>query len=193
MKQILLTGFAAFGGATSNPSGEIVKNIVGDNIVTAILPVSYEHSARELLELIKQYQPAVVLCLGQAQSRKEITVERVAINLDDARLADNDGITHNDVVINANGPTAHFSTLPIKEMVTASKASGAAASVSLTAGAFICNNIFYSMQQALQGTNVRSGFVHVPIMDIQASEFPGMPTMPLEVMVKGVKAMLEVL
>lgn len=88
---------------------------------------------------------------------------------------------------------AYFSTLPVKAMVNKSKTQGVPASISLTAGAFICNNIFYTMQHALAGTNVISGFVHVPIMDEQAAEFPGVPTMPLADMVKGVKAMLEVL
>ena len=193
MTKVLLTGFEPFGTATSNPSGEIVKQISGDNIVTAILPVTYAQSAERLLELIAKHNPDVVICLGQAEGRTQITPEKVAINLDDARLADNEGVLRNDVKILDNGPDAYFTTLPIKEMVEAIKAAGVPASVSLSAGAFLCNHVFYVAQNKFAGSKVRSGFVHVPLMDSQAPEFPGMPTMPLDQMVKAVRAMLEVL
>ena len=193
MTKVLLTGFEPFGTATSNPSGEIVKQISGDNIVTAILPVTYAQSAERLLSLINQHNPDVVLCLGQAEGRTQITPEKVAINLDDARLADNEGVLRNDVKILDNGPDSYFTTLPIKEMVDAAKAAGVPASVSLSAGAFLCNHVFYVAQNKFAGTKVRSGFVHVPLMDSQAPEFPGLPTMPLDQMVTAVRAMLEVL
>ena len=193
MTKVLLTGFEPFGTATSNPSGEIVKQISGDNIVTAILPVTYAQSAERLLSLINQHNPDVVICLGQAEGRTQITPEKIAINLDDARLADNEGVLRNDVKILDNGPDAYFTTLPIKEMVEAIKAAGVPASVSLSAGAFLCNHVFYVAQNKFAGTKVRSGFVHVPLMDSQAPEFPGLPTMPLDQMVKAVRAMLEVL
>ena len=193
MTKVLLTGFEPFGTATSNPSGEIVKQISGDNIVTAILPVAYAQSAEHLLALIARHNPDVVICFGQAEGRAQITPEKVAINLDDARLADNAGVLRNDVKILENGPDAYFTTLPIKEMVEAIKAAGVPASVSLSAGAFLCNHVFYVAQNKFAGSKVRSGFVHVPLMDSQAPEFPGMPTMPLDQMVKAVRAMLEVL
>ena len=193
MTTVLLTGFEPFGTATSNPSGEIVKQISGDNIVTAILPVAYTQSAERLLSLIEQHNPDVVICLGQAEGRTSITPEKVAINLDDARLPDNEGVVRNDVKILADGPDAYFSTLPLKEIVDAIKAQGIPAAISLSAGAFLCNHVFYIAQNVFAGTNVRSGFVHVPLMDSQAPEFPGMPTMPLDQMVKAVRAMLEVL
>ena len=193
MTKVLLTGFEPFGKASLNPSAEIVKRISGDNIVTAILPVAYAQSAERLLALIAEHNPDVVICLGQAEGRKEVTPERVAINLDDARLADNEGILRNDVKILNDGPDAYFSTLPVKEIVEAIKATGVPAAVSLSAGAFLCNHIFYVAQNKFAGTKVRSGFVHVPLMDEQAVEFPGLPTMPLEQMVKAVRAMLEVL
>jgi pyroglutamyl-peptidase len=192
MTTILLTGFEPFGTATSNPSGEIVKQITGDNIVTAILPVAYTQSADRLLSLIEQHQPDVVICLGQAEGRTAITPERVAINLDDARLADNEGVLRNDVKILQDGPDAYFSTLPINELVAAIKAQGIPATVSLSAGAFLCNHVFYVAQNKFAGSDVRSGFVHVPLMDSQAAEFPGLPTMTLDQMVTAVRAMLEV-
>ena len=193
MTKVLLTGFEPFGTATSNPSGEIVKQISGDNIVTAILPVAYTQSAERLLALIAEHNPDVVICLGQAEGRTQITPEKIAINLDDARLADNDGVLRNDVKIIESGPDAYFSTLPINEIVEAIKARGVPATVSLSAGAFLCNHVFYVAQNKFAGTKVRSGFVHLPLMDSQAAEFPGLPTMPLNQMVIAVRAMLEVL
>ena len=193
MTKVLLTGFEPFGKATLNPSGEIVKQISGENIVTAILPVAYAQSAEALLALVEQHNPDVVISLGQAEGRTQITPERIAINLDDARLADNEGVTRIDEPILVGGPVAYESTLPIKEFVTAINAAGVPAAVSLSAGAFLCNHIFYVAQDRLKGTKVRSGFVHVPLMDEQAGEFPGLPTMSLDQMVKAVRAMLEVL
>ena len=193
MTKVLLTGFEPFGEATLNPSGEIVKQISGDNIVTAILPVAYAQSAEALFALIEHHKPDVVISLGQAEGRIQITPERIAINLDDARLADNEGVIRNDVPIVVGGPVAYESTLPIKEFVTVINGAGVPAAVSLSAGAFMCNHIFFVAQDRLKGTKVRSGFVHVPLMDEQAGEFPGLPTMSLDQMVKAVRAMLEVL
>ena len=193
MTKVLLTGFEPFGKATLNPSGEIVKQISGDNIVTAILPVAYAQSAEQLLAMIAEHKPDVVICLGQAEGRTHITPERIAINLDDARLADNEGVIRNDVPIVVGGPVAYESTLPIKEFVKAINDAGVPAAVSLSAGAFLCNHVFYVAQDHFKGTKVRSGFVHVPLMDEQAGEFPGLPTMPLDQMVKAVRTMLEVL
>jgi pyroglutamyl-peptidase len=190
--RILLTGFEPFGKATLNPSGEIVKQISGDNIVTAILPVAYAQSAEKLLALIAEHNPDVVISLGQAEGRTHISPERIAINLDDARLADNDGVVRNDVPIVFGGPVAYESTLPVKDIVKAINDAGVPAAVSLSAGAFLCNHVFYVAQNHFKGTKVRSGFVHVPLMDEQAGEFPGLPTMPLDQMVIAVRAMLEI-
>ena len=192
MTKVLLTGFEPFGKASQNPSAEIVKEISGANIITAVLSVTYAQSAHQLLALIDQHKPDVVICLGQAEGRKEVTPERVAINLDDARLADNEGVLRTESEIVVGGPTAYFSTLPVKKIVEAIKEAGVPASVSLSAGTFLCNHVFYVAQHKLAGTNVRSGFVHVPLMDSQATEFPGLPTMPLAQMVKAVRTMLEV-
>ena len=193
MTKVLLTGFEPFGKATQNPSAEIVKQISGDNIVTAILPVAYAQSADALLMLIEQHKPDVVISLGQAEGRTQITPERIAINLDDALLADNEGVIRIDEPILVGGPVAYESTLPVKAFVKAINDSGIPAAVSLSAGAFLCNHIFYVMQNKFAGTSVRSGFVHVPLMDEQAGEFPGLPTMPLDQMVTAVRIMLEVL
>ena len=193
MTKVLLTGFEPFGKASLNPSGEIVKQISGGNIVTAILPVAYAQSAEKLLSLIAEHNPDVVISLGQAEGRTHISPERIAINLDDARLPDNDGVVRNDVPIIVGGPVAYESTLPIKDIVKAINDAGVPAAISLSAGAFLCNHVFYVAQDHFKGTKVRSGFVHVPLMDEQAGEFPGLPTMPLDQMVKAVRTMLEVL
>lgn len=192
MKKILLTGFEPFGKATLNPSGEVVKAIKADNVVTAILPVVYAKSAEVLLSLIHEHKPDVVICLGQAEGRKEITPEKVAINLDDARIADNEGVLRNDLPIVESGPDAYFSTLPVKEMAEASKAAGVPASVSLSAGAFLCNHVFYFARHQLRDSQVLSGFIHLPLMDEQAPDFPGLPTMSLDQMIQGIKAMVKV-
>jgi pyroglutamyl-peptidase len=155
--------------------------------------VAYAQSAERLLQLIAEHNPDVVICLGQAEGRTQITPERIAINLDDARLADNQGVMRNEMPIVLDGPVAYESTLPIKEIVKAINVAGVPAAVSLSAGAFLCNHVFYVAQDHFKGTKVRSGFVHVPLMDEQGPEFPGLPTMPLEQMVTAVRAMLEVL
>jgi pyroglutamyl-peptidase len=193
MVTILLTGFEPFGKASLNPSGEIVKRISGENIVTAVLPVAYNSSATALLTLIEKHSPEIVIMLGQAEGRNQITPERIAINLDDARIADNEGILRTNEEIIEGGPVAYKSTLPVVEIVDALKAVDIPAAVSLSAGAFLCNHIFYIAQNRFEGSGVRSGFIHVPLMDEQGDEFPGLPTMPRDQMVKAVEIILKTL
>jgi pyroglutamyl-peptidase len=197
MKTVLLTGFEPFAGASLNPSEQIVKTIAGTGIEgvelhTAVLPVVYTESSELLRHLIKLHKPDVVICLGQAEGRREISFERVAINLDDARLADNAGRVLIDQPIVAGGPTAHLTTLPVKEMVAAVRAEGIAAGLSTTAGTFVCNHIFYAMQHELAETSVVSGFIHVPLMAEQAGEFEGLPTMPLDQQVRAIEVAIRV-
>ena len=193
MAKLLLTGFEPFGKATLNPSGEIVKRISGENIVTAILPVAYNSSAAALLKLIEEHNPDVVIMLGQAESRTQITPERIAINLDDAQIPDNEGVLRLNQEIIEGGPVAYKSTLPVVEVVEALKAAEIPAAISLSAGAFLCNHIFYIAQHKFAGSGVRSGFIHVPLMHEQQEEFPGAPTMSLEEMVKAVEIVLKTL
>ena len=191
MSKILLTGFEPFGNATLNPSGEIVNRISADNIVTAILPVAYNSSASALLALIEKHSPDVVIMLGQAEGRTQITPERIAINLDDARIPDNEGVLRVNQEIIEGGPVAYRSTLPVVEIVDALKNADIPAAISLSAGAFLCNHIFYIAQNKYEGTSVRSGFIHVPLMDEQSEEFPDLPTMPLDQMVEAVGIILK--
>jgi pyroglutamyl-peptidase len=197
MKRVLLTGFEPFAGASLNPSEQIVnalraRDFAGIELHTAVLPVDFTESSELLRHLIKLHKPDVVICLGQAEGRREISFERVAINLDDARLADNAGRVVLDQPVVAGGPSAHFTTLPVKEMVAAVRAEGIAAGLSTTAGTFVCNHIFYAMQHALAETSVVSGFIHVPLMAEQAGEFEGLPTMPLDQQVRAIEVAIRV-
>jgi pyroglutamyl-peptidase len=197
MKRVLLTGFEPFAGASLNPSEQIVnalkaREIEGVELHTAVLPVVFTESSELLRQLIKLHKPDVVICLGQAEGRREISFERVAINLDDARLADNADRVVIDQPVVLGGPTAHLTTLPVKEMVAAVRAEGIAAGLSTTAGTFVCNHIFYAMQHELAETSVVSGFIHVPLMPEQAGEFEGLPTMPLDQQVRAIEVAIRV-
>ena len=193
MSKILVTGFEPFATSSLNPSGEIVKALQGDDLVTAILPVVFGQASSQLRDLIDLHKPTAVLCLGQAEGRSVMTPERIAINLDDARIADNAGNQPLEQRIMADGPDGHFSTLPIEKMVASMKAAGIPASISLSAGTFVCNHIFYVLQDYLKDSSVKSGFMHVPLMDEQRREFPTLPTMPIRQMVTGVQISLDVL
>ena len=193
MSKILVTGFEAFDKSAINPSAEIVKALKGDDLVTAILPVVFGQASAQLRELIDLHKPSAVLCLGQAEGRSEMTPERIAINLDNARIADNAGNQPLEQKIIADGPDGHFSTLPIEKMVASMKAAGIPGSISLSAGTFVCNHIFYVLQDYLKDSSIKSGFMHVPLMDEQRKEFPNLPTMPIRQMVAGVEIALNVL
>ena len=193
MSKILVTGFEAFDKSALNPSAEIVKALKGDDLVTAILPVVFGQASSKLKELIELHKPTAVLCLGLAVGRSEITPERIAINLDDARIADNAGNQPLEQRIIADGPDGYFSTLPIEKMVASMKAAGVPASISLSAGTFVCNHIFYVLQDYLKDSSIKSGFMHVPLMDEQRKEYPALPTMPIRQMVAGVEIALNVL
>jgi pyroglutamyl-peptidase len=193
VKKILVTGFEPFATSTMNPSGEIVKGLKGDDLVTAILPVVFGQASAQLRELIDLHKPTAVLCLGQAEGRSVMTPERIAINLDDARIADNAGNQPLGQRIINDGPDGYFSTLPIEQMAASMKAAGIPASISLSAGTFVCNHIFYVMQDYLKDSSITSGFMHVPLMDEQRREFANMPTMPIRQMIAGVQISLDLL
>ena len=193
MSKILVTGFEPFATSSLNPSGEIVKALIGDDLVTAVLPVVFGQASSQLRELIDLHKPSAVLCLGQAEGRSEMTPERIAINVDNARIADNAGNQPLEQRIIADGPDGHFSTLPIEKMVASMKAAGIPASISLSAGTFVCNHIFYVLQDYLKDSSIKSGFMHVPLMDEQRKEYPTLPTMPIRQMVAGVEIALNVL
>ena len=194
MTGILLTGFEPFHNSALNPSEEIIKRITHRSLVAKeVLPVTFGDSAKKLIALIDLYQPSVVVALGQAEGRKEITPERIAINLDDARIPDNAGNSPKERAIVTGGPDAYFTTLPIKKLVEKLIDNEIPSAISLSAGTFVCNHIFYSMQHHCSGRDIKSGFIHLPLIDQQATEFPGLPTMKIDELVRGIGLVLDVL
>ena len=192
--KILVTGFDPFGGEKVNPALEAVKSlpsvIHGAEIRWVEIPTVFYKSAEVLEAEIVRYQPDVVLCIGQAGGRASLTPERVAINQDDARIPDNDGNQPIDTPIRLDGEAAYFSTLPIKAMVQAIKEVGLPATVSNTAGTFVCNHLMY---QALyladkKFLNMRAGFMHIPYMTEQVINKPNTASMNLADIVKGIEA-----
>jgi len=194
MTRLLLTGFEPFHNSSLNPSKALVERFEHPALVAkSILPVVFGDSAKKLVELIDLHRPDVVISLGQAEGRREITPERIAINLDDARIEDNAGNAPSESPIIAGAPHAYFSTLPIQRLVAAMKKVDVPAAISLSAGTFVCNHVFYWMQSHCADKPIRSGFIHLPLMDAQSSEFPGLPTLSLETMERGIQALVEAL
>ncbi len=194
-RTLLLTGFDAFGGASVNPSWLLAQALRGEllqdhRVVAGQLPTVFGASLDALDALLVRHRPALVVCLGQAGGRSGLSLERVAINVDDARIPDNLGAKPVDQSIVANGPAAYFTSLPIKAMLLAAREAGVAAEVSQTAGTFVCNHVFYGLMHrlALEPTlrhTTRGGFIHVPYVPEQ-----GLPAMPLADMVRGLRAAL---
>jgi pyroglutamyl-peptidase len=196
----LVTGFAPFGGETVNPSQLIAQALHGQTlaahrIVGATLPTEFAGSLVVLQELLVRHRPALVLGLGQAGGRAEISLERVAVNLIDARIADNAGTQPIDVAVVDNAPNAYFSTLPLKAMLAALRQAGIPAALSHSAGTFVCNQVFYGLVHALARSRrkrVRGGFIHVPYLPEQAARHAGAPSLELAVMIDAVRLCLEV-
>ena len=192
---LLLTGFAPFGGETLNPSWEAVRRLDGERlgdlpVVAAQLPTEFGAALRVLDELLARHRPTLVVAVGQAGGRAELSLERIAINVDDARIPDNAGCQPIDEPVVAGGPAAYFSTLPIKAMTRVLRDAGIPAAVSQTAGTFVCNHVFYGLQHRLQGSGVRSGFIHIPYLPAQATAQPGAPSMALETLIAGLRLAL---
>jgi pyroglutamyl-peptidase len=192
---VLLTGFEPFGADRVNPSWMAAqalhgRMVHGHRIVAAQLPTVFGSAIATLQDELMRHRPALVIAAGQAGGRTALSLERVAINVDDARIADNDGAQPVDAPIVDGGPAAYFTTLPIKAMLAALLDAGIAAEVSQTAGTFVCNHVFYGLmhllatQRELRG--VRGGFIHVPWLPAQ-----GEPSMPLDRIVQGLKVAIE--
>jgi pyroglutamyl-peptidase len=188
--RILVTGFEPFGGDAINPSWSVARalhrrRIAGHLIQAVELPCAFGASLDMLDAALQRWQPALVLALGLAAGRAELSLERIAINVDDARIPDNAGHQPVDRPIVRRGPAAHFSTLPIKTMAAAILAAGIPAGISQTAGTFVCNHVFYGLQHRLRRMAVRSGFMHVPLQAEQSEIHPGLPWLPLDLMIAG--------
>jgi pyroglutamyl-peptidase len=193
--RILLTGFEPFGGEGVNPSQAIVAalsgtTVAGCEVAGVTLPCEFGRAASELAQAIDRLRPSLVLALGQAGGRADLSLERIAINVDDARMPDNAGAAPIDLPVVAGGPAAYFTTLPVKAMVAALRAAGLPASVSQSAGTYVCNHVFYALQHRLAGSGVRSGFMHLPLLPEQAARQPGQPSLPLQTLLEGVRVAL---
>ena len=196
--RILVTGFEPFGGDSVNPSWLVAQHlsrasIAGAQLQALQLPCVFGLSAQVLAQALVQHQPDVVLALGLAQGREGISIERVAINVDDARIADNAAHQPIDIPVVPGGPAAYFSTLPIKRLAQGLQQAGHSAHVSQTAGTFVCNHVFYALQHHLQGQRVMSGFVHLPALPEQAARAgrPTPPSMALAAQVAAVQCLVE--
>ena len=195
-QKILITGFEPFGGETINPSQAIAQNlhgteIGGHEVVGVLLPGVFGAANRELSRQLRAIRPSLVVCLGQAGGRAAITPERVAINVDDARIPDNAGAQPVDRPVVQGGPAAYFSTLPLKAIVAGLRADGVPAEVSQTAGTFVCNHVFYGLMHALRRRpGVRGGFIHVPFLPEQAKK--GQASLALDTMVAAIARVTEI-
>jgi pyroglutamyl-peptidase len=194
----LVTGFDAFGGDKLNPSSLAVgrlKRTLGGLAVHAVeLPTSYGRAPIVLRAAIHEVRPDIVLGVGQAGGRSELCLERVAINVQDARIKDNDGKQPIDRPVVREGPAAYFSTLPVKACVAEMRKAGLPAAVSNSAGTFVCNHVFYAtMDMAAQtAMGFRGGFLHIPYLPEQAARIAGAPSMALDDIVRGIEIVLEV-
>lgn len=197
MPALLLTGFAPFGGETTNPAMTAVQTLDGarlrgHRVVVAQLPVSFADAVQQLDAALAAHAPALVLCTGQAGGRERLSFERVAVNLIDARIADNDGQQPVDQPVVAGAPAAYFTTLPVKRMQAALQSAGIPAGLSLSAGSYVCNQVFFALMHRLHTRpQVRGGFVHVPYSPQQACHHPGAPSLPTELVAHGLRLALE--
>lgn len=195
--KILLTGFDPFGGESINPSWEVVRRIpkkIKDVEIKGIqIPTVFQKSFEVLKKEIESFNPDVVICVGQAGGRQGITPERIAINIDDARIADNEENQPIDFPIQKDGESAYFSTLPIKAMVDKMIAAGFSASVSNTAGTFVCNHIMYQVlyYASKNYPTLKAGFIHVPFLPEQVKDKNQFPSMELEEMVHALTLCVE--
>lgn len=195
-KRVLMTGFEPFGGELINPALEAVRRLNGKTlpgtngyqIVTEEIPVVYGQSIRTLEHAIKQWNPEIVISIGQAGGRTNITPERIAININDAPIPDNAGANPIDQPIAANGPAAYFSTLPIKKMVETIRDAHIPASVSNSAGTYVCNHLFYGLMHfiATKQPHIRGGFIHIPYLPEQVVH-RDVPSLSLADIVRGLE------
>ena len=192
MKRLLITGFDPFGGATVNPSWMAVERLpdqIGGFVLCKLqIPTVFGKAAAAVLEIARQFCPDTILCVGQAGGRAMVTPERIGVNIRDARIPDNAGNQPRGEFVDSSGPAAYFSTLPVEAMAQAIRDAGVDATVSNSAGAFVCNDVLYSLRHHYDGTAVRCGFVHVPYLPEQ-----GAPSMELAQIVRALEAAITLI
>ncbi|MEM6050823.1 pyroglutamyl-peptidase I [Erwinia sp. P7711] len=199
MKTVLITAFEPFGGDQINPSWEAVSHLhermlCGAKIVARQLPCAFGASLEALYAAIEEVEPEMVIAVGQAGGRTDVTIERVGINVDDARIPDNAGNQPIDEAIVEGGPAAYFSTLPIKAIVEGIREAGIPASVSQTAGTYVCNHVMYGLLHYLAQHKkaVRGGFIHIPYLPEQAVKHPGAASMPAQTVILALEMALSI-
>jgi len=179
MKRLLITGFDAFGGSALNPSWlavEKLPNQIGNYVLCKLtIPTVYSTAASLVIEKATQFQPDLILCVGLAGGRDAVTPERIAVNIRDARNPDNEGNQPRGDRVDAQGPAAYFATVPVEKIAEAIRSAGIPATVSNSAGTFVCNDVLYTLLHNYSHSTVRVGFIHVP----QTPEM-GAPSLPLE-------------
>ena len=196
--RILVTGFDPFGGDIINPALEAVmrlpEEIAGHRVERRALPTQFRRSLELLGDAVRTLGPDIVIAVGQAGGRAELSIERVAINVDDARIPDNAGAAPIDQPIVPGGPAAYFTNLPLKAMVQALTSAGIPAKVSNTAGTFVCNHVLYGLMHliATRFPRARGGFIHIPFLPEQIGRHPGEPSMAVETVIAGLSKAIEV-
>lgn len=201
MNTLLLTGFEPFGGETLNPSWEVARALTGEligsvRVQSLQLPCVFAQAPQVLQAAIAKLSPQAVLCLGQAEGRSEVTPERVAINIMQARIPDNAGAQPQEESVVPDGPAAYFTGLPLTRIVQRLRELDIPASISNSAGTFVCNQVFYGLQHTWGRSDRRSGFVHLPCLPEQAARMamsPPCPSLPLEVQVRAVREILQMM
>lgn len=195
--RVLVTGFDPFGGENINPAYEAVRgledHILGVEIIKKEIPTVFHKSIEILEKLIIDENPDIIICIGQAGGRFDISLERIAINIDDARIKDNEGNQPIDAIIYEDGENAYFSKLPIKRMARKIREAGIPASISNTAGTFVCNHIMYGLLYLINNKypSIRGGFIHVPYLPEQVLSKGNLPSMSLDNIREGLKLAIE--
>ena len=196
--RVLVTGFDPFGGEPVNPALEAIRRLPATlgahTIERRPLPTLFHRSLEVLGDAVRTIRPDILLCIGQAGGRSALSIERVAINVDDARIADNGGAAPIDQPIVPGGPAAYFTNLPLKAMVQGLSEAGIPAKLSNTAGTFVCNHVFYGAMHlvATEFPALRAGFIHIPFLPEQVARNPGQPSMAVETVVAGLLKAIEV-
>ena len=195
--EVLISGFEPFGGDSRNPSSEACMALDGHEVegcrVRALcLPTAFGAAAKVLLREIARNRPQLVIATGVAAGRAEITPERFALNFADARIADNRGAQPRERTLIKGAPLAYASTLPVSRIVEALRAHGIPASVSLSAGAYVCNELFFRLRHALEEQGTVAGFIHLPYASEQVCDRPGTPSLPLATITQALRVAIEV-
>ena len=195
--KVLVTGFDPFGGESINPALEAVKklpeNIAGAEVIKVEIPTVFRKSVEKIEEAINEYNPDIIISVGQAGGRFGVTPERVAINMDDARIKDNEGNQPLDIVIEEDGENAYFTNLPIKAMVKEMNENGLPGAVSNTAGTFVCNHVMYGILYMIDKKypGKKGGFIHVPYIPNQVVAKANTPSMSLEDIAKSLQLCIK--